>query len=637
MGRPSFDVVQLDAVYVDGAVDLDGKLVLLGAVGKLNVLFYRVLVLARVARGADDLLPWDPGALVRQECVASAGGKRDGVVAFGRGVRHRSKTFSRELNLVNMPLNGRLLGCNKVDDVLVQVHSVRRILNFPVAGREHDRVWVIQRGKVGQMVAAVVDDQVDVAIMSTPLGWVGGDVLCLVGDLEPTAIDGFDVGVPDLLASARRRVHEDDAHHVADPVRLLDQYMLTGPDDLSDESVVVGEAARNIYREDVSARYVVELQLDDRVMGAGLGVLDHPRLRVRLLARLGLGAAGPREEVLDGKLGNAGLVGAQEGNVAAVFRPPGGTRAGQNLFLVDPVRHAIEHFGAAIPGDLNDVGRANLAQVQVVVPGEGHGVAGGTPLGKLDAGFGFVRDQGFGGLGLDIENPVGGIAGMAPVGLDVGRDQDSLEVSARLHLDRVVGLGPVIEGALLHQGPSLGHLLTGCPGRSSRVLRADVFHDEEVLPGSPLFQQETILAGRPSNPSYGVDLGAPEAAEHLVERHALPRPLRDGRLWVVGDLRGVFVGLGRDEDEQAGDPGGDQQAGCDEERPAHPPVHLPTLGVGMLGCAAVGEEGAGLEIVAVRIVLEDGVGVVVVVAAAAALAVVSVSAMAVVCRLFELG
>ena len=350
------------------------------------------------------------------------------------------------------------------------------------------------------MVVAFVDDGVDVAVVGTALGGVGGDVGHCVGDFEPAAVNVVDVDGVDDSADAVVDVNEDDFEDVTDAVGLLDEDLVAGKEDVVDDAVSRGEFVFCGNVKDIALFDVVYLQVDGGVVSAGFGVFDIDNVRVRLFAGEWLLSAGARAVVLDGIFGDASLVGAQEGEEFTIFRPPGCAVAGEDFLFVHPVGDAVEVFWSTVTRDLDQLLAlaGDAAHKHVVISGEGDGIALGTPGGKLDPGAVVERHKRLGGLGLDVEDEVDGCEGVAPVLLLLDCQEDLFQVRAGLEPCWVVVVPVVEERRLLHERACLCELGRGILGS---LAAAHVFHDEVVLPSSSPFKQKTVLAVWTGNPA----------------------------------------------------------------------------------------------------------------------------------------
>ncbi|CAH0055364.1 unnamed protein product [Clonostachys solani] len=578
---PALDVVHLDAVVeVEDAVLEDGELVLAGALYQCGVVLEEAVVGAGVGRGGLDGLGRGLGPAVGEEHVSGAVGEGGRVVALLLGVGQGLEVGAVEqVDRVDVALDGGFLGGDEVDEVVGDIDCRRRVVDLPLARREHDGLGAVQGGEVGEVVVPLVDDGVDVAIVRASLAGVGRDIGHLLGNLKPAAVKGVDIRRSHGARLTSVGIEQHDLDMVAYAVGFLNEGLfVTGPDNAVDDAVVVRELVTRIDAEHLVLGHVVESQLDDWVVRSGLGILDLDLLWEAALVVGSLGAAWPADEELDGILGHSGLVGAEEGDVLAVGGPPGRATARENLFLVDPVRHTVEALDATVCCDLDyfllAVKRAN---VEVVIGrlGKGNGVALGAPGRQHDISVDVLGHKWLDLAACHVENKVGGGIGMSPVVDLVDAEQDLLQVGAGLGL--------------------AGHV------RAAVVVESGVFHEHAstvVLARHALLKEQAVFSIGVGDPADAVDSGSPESGEDLVEGHGLARAAVIC-VGIVLRVAVVVVGALGDEDAEGDEPSDGEDGHADDEDTAEALVHeLSGFRLGAIViCPLAGDEGAGLEIV----------------------------------------
>ena len=191
--------------------------------GEGLVVFGVVFELVGVAGRADDFLPGDVGALIREEGVAGAGGEGNVVVAFLGDVAQGFEAGAVKPDAVDVALDGRFLGGNKVDEVVLEVDCRWCINNFPWSRGQKYGLWIVKRSEVGKMIVVIVDDCVNVAIVRPAVAGVAGDEAGIFRDLEPSAIKGCNIDSSYNLFCALGYVNEHYVQDIAFPIRYPDQ------------------------------------------------------------------------------------------------------------------------------------------------------------------------------------------------------------------------------------------------------------------------------------------------------------------------------------------------------------------------------------------------------------------------------
>ena len=120
--RSTLDGLEGIAVDSDIRIDLGWKGVVLDQVGDSVVFFNDCFGFHLVALCVDNGLPRDRRAFESEQGVSRALGEGNAKVSRLRGIRHRTKISSIDLDLVYMPLRRRFFGCHEVYDISLQVN-----------------------------------------------------------------------------------------------------------------------------------------------------------------------------------------------------------------------------------------------------------------------------------------------------------------------------------------------------------------------------------------------------------------------------------------------------------------------------------------------------------------------------------
>ena len=290
-----------------------------------------------------------------------------------------------DVHAVEVALGAVGFGSDEVDEIEVVIDGGGGLYDFPFAFGQHERLGIIKRRKVGQVIVSLMDNGVNITIMfseelllfSHPSVSVVRNKGSRLGNLEPAAVKFLHIALTDDFALARRSVNQDHLQHVALTVRRAHKQFarLASPNHLSDEPILILEIVIDRHLKRLTLGDIVDLESDSAHGRSGFWVLDETGFGVLLLARLWLLAGWPGEKVLDRESRDLALVGAKESNVLSVAIPPCCTTAGEDFFFVNPVRHTVEEVGPAISSNgLHDIG-IQVADEHVVVASEDHGVA----------------------------------------------------------------------------------------------------------------------------------------------------------------------------------------------------------------------------------------------------------------------
>ncbi|KAI6767321.1 hypothetical protein HG530_005330 [Fusarium avenaceum] len=288
-------------------------------------------------------------------------------------------------------------------------------------------------------------------------------------DLKPATVNLINVDGVDSLALARTNIDQDHLENITDTVCLFNESFVSSPKEVVDDTIIIREGTVVVDREDILLCNVVE--------------------KICLLTLFRVCTTGALDEELNGEFRNTGFVGAKEGQILAIFRPPCSATTAEDLFFVYPVRNTVEVFGTTIFGDLD-----NILRIVYTLAG----------------------NERFGLLCLDVKNEVDGAERVTPILLFADTEQDLLQVGTGFVPIRCKLVSLVNKEVILHQCTRLGSLVLvdWCPG--ILLVVANVFYNDIGLLASSNLKQQTVLTIRTSDPADAVCLGSPGSVKELV-------------------------------------------------------------------------------------------------------------------------